>query len=182
MKANLDELIYIIPQYLPLKNFRKEAGKFIIELGAGESFKKLKLDYSSMEILKKFLSPHSISDILNSTQLDKNEVEKFCAHLINEKIIIQYQKVPDEYKRYDRHLQYYALNGLCPIKAQDTLKDLTITLIGVGGIGNWISLNLIGLGIKKIKLVDPDFIEESNLTRQVLFSEEDIGKSKVRVF
>ena len=46
----------------------------------------------------------------------------------------------------------------------------------MGGIGNWLSLNLIGLGLKKLRLIDPDLIEQSNLCRQILFSESDIGK------
>lgn len=181
MKTAQRESSYVIPHYLPLKNFCKIENKFIVELGAGESFKRLKLDYSSMNVLKKFLEPHSISDILKETDLPKDEIKKFCEHLIREKIIIEAKEIPDDYKRYDRHLQYYSLNGLCPIKAQEILKDVSITLVGVGGVGNWIALNLVGLGIKKIKLVDPDVIEKSNLTRQVLFSENDIGKFKVEV-
>lgn len=176
-----DEPTYIIPYYLPLKNFGKEGDKFIVELGGGESFKKLKLDSQSMEVLKNFLHPCSISEILMTTPLAKDDVKKFCEHLINEKILIEYKEIPENYKRYDRHLQYYALNGLCPIKAQEKLKELSIALVGTGGIGNWIALNLVGLGIKKIRLIDPDIIEESNLTRQVLFSENDIGKLKVDV-
>ncbi|WP_195155577.1 HesA/MoeB/ThiF family protein [Candidatus Protochlamydia phocaeensis] len=68
-----------------------------------------------------------------------------------------------------------------PIKTQDNLKKLSITLLGVGGIGNWIALNFVGMGIQKIRLVDPDIIEESNLTRQVLFGEKDVGKFKVEI-
>lgn len=181
MQITEKNTVYVIPHYLPLRDFRSLEGKFIIELGAGESFKRLKLDNSSMEILKFFFLPHSIPEILAKTHLPKEDVEKFCAHLISEKIIVEYKEVPDAYRRYDRHLQYYALHGLCPIKAQDALKNVSITLIGAGGIGNWIALNLVGLGLKKIRLIDPDIIEESNLTRQVLFSECDVGKLKVDV-
>jgi molybdopterin-synthase adenylyltransferase len=176
-----DELTYFIPNYLPLKDFQKEGEKFVIELGGGELFKKLKLDEIATKTLKKFLTPYKLSQIVTETDLEPDVVLKFCNHLINEKIIVPYKETPDDYKRYDRHLQYYGLNNLCPIKAQDTLKDITITLIGAGGIGNWIGLNLVGLGIKKIRLVDSDVIEKSNLTRQVMFSELDVGKLKVEV-
>jgi molybdopterin-synthase adenylyltransferase len=172
---------YIIPYYLPLKDFQNEENNFIVELGAGESFKRMKLDCISMKILKKFLQPCSLLEILNTMDLPKEDVIKFCEHLIKEKIIIEHKEIPDDYKRYDRHLQYYALNDLCPIKSQEKLKDVSVTLVGVGGIGNWIALNLVGLGIKKIRLVDPDIIEESNLSRQVLFTEDDIGKLKINV-
>ncbi len=181
MKITHNELFYIIPHYLPLKNFSKSNGKYIIELGAGETYKKLKLDSTSMEILKKFTQPHTISEIQAFSQHPKEMVKMFCERLINEKILVLYKEVPDNYKRYGRHLEYYALHDMCPISAQDKLKDISITLIGAGGIGNWISMNLVGLGIRKIRLVDPDLIEESNLTRQVLFSEKDVGKLKVDV-
>lgn len=176
-----DEIKYMIPEYHPLKNFQKVDDTFIIELGAGELYKRLKLDPLSLEIFKKFLHPHSLSEIQKEFNGSEEEVRKFCDILINEGLIIEYKNVPDEFKRYNRHMHYYALNSLCPIMAQEKLKNISIALVGMGGIGNWIALNLVGLGIKKLRLIDPDVIEESNLTRQVLFSEADVGKLKVDV-
>jgi adenylyltransferase/sulfurtransferase len=54
-------------------------------------------------------------------------------------------------------------------------------VIGVGGIGNPIVTQLTAMGIGKLKIVDRDVIEISNLHRQHLYTENDIGKVKVEV-
>lgn len=87
----------------------------------------------------------------------------------------------EEMERYARHFVYYSTftneNRYLP---QEKLKNTKVTLIGMGGIGNWVSLNLAAAGVGHIKGVDHDHVELSNLTRQILFSENDIGKKKVK--
>ena len=61
------------------------------------------------------------------------------------------------------------------------LKKFKVTLVGVGGIGCPLANYLICSGLKKIKIIDGDVIEKSNLNRQILFSNEDLGKKKVNV-
>jgi bacteriocin biosynthesis cyclodehydratase domain-containing protein len=73
------------------------------------------------------------------------------------------------------------MQGAVPEVVQERLSQARVALIGMGGIGNWVALNLIGSGLKELRLVDFDTIEETNLTRQILFSEKDIGKHKVVV-
>jgi molybdopterin-synthase adenylyltransferase len=175
------DCLYIIPHFLPVRNYEELDDRYILDLGADVTFKHLQLDSASMRVFKSFLSPISISKVAQETGIALEDIKNFCNHLLKERLLVEYQPIPDQYKRFDRHLNYYSLHGLNPIQAQDNLKNVSITLLGVGGIGNWVALNLVGLGIKKIRLVDPDIIEESNLTRQVLFTEEDIGKSKVEV-
>lgn len=175
------DTLYNIPIYLPLRDYREVDGKHIVDLGAGDTFKRLILDHTSFEVLKNFLYPHSISMVATEFGLMNEEILHFCTQLFEEGLLVRYQNIPEEYERFDRHLHYYSLNGMDSIKVQDFLKTISITFLGVGGIGNWIALNLVGLGIKKIRLVDPDIIEESNLTRQVLFSEKDVGKFKVDI-
>ena len=83
--------------------------------------------------------------------------------------------------RYSRHLMFYDLLSSDAASVQKKISESVITVIGVGGIGCWTSLNLACLGVGEIRLVDADIVEESNLTRQVLFSENDIGKRKVDI-
>jgi len=84
-----------------------------------------------------------------------------------------------ETSRYDRHHIYYSMFSKNPWHCQDRLKNSTVVLIGMGGIGSWITYCLAGAGIGTIIGVDHDGIELTNLTRQILYSEEDIGKTKV---
>ena len=61
---------------------------------------------------------------------------------------------------------------------QDRLKKSHVLCIGAGGLGCPVSQYLTAAGVGKITLVDGDFIELSNLQRQVLFDTDDIGQPK----
>lgn len=175
------EYLLTIPNYLPLRDYQVQGKYKILDLGAGKHYKRLQLDEKSFKVLKYFLLPNTPKTVAKEANLPLEDVLKFCNSLQNNGLLVKHQVVPNSYSRYSRHLQYYGLCGLDPKLTQEKLNNLKITLIGVGGIGNWMGLNLIGLGVKKFKLVDPDIIEESNLPRQVLFSESDLGEFKVNV-
>ena len=79
-----------------------------------------------------------------------------------------------EFSRYTRHIQLsdFGVNG------QRKLKAARVLIVGCGGLGAPVSLYLAGAGVGHITLVDGDNVELSNLQRQVIFSEADIGQSK----
>ena len=60
---------------------------------------------------------------------------------------------------------------------QKDFKEESALVIGLGGIGSWIALNLALLGVGTLVLVDPDTIEASNLNR-TLYKLSDIGRKK----
>lgn len=62
---------------------------------------------------------------------------------------------------------------------QDIVSNLTCLVLGVGGLGSTISMDLCRLGVKKIMLVDMDVVETHNLNRQILYNKSHVGKSKV---
>lgn len=62
-----------------------------------------------------------------------------------------------------------------------SLKGKSCCLIGCGGLGTNIAVHLAGAGIGKLVLCDFDKIESSNLNRQFLYSQNDIGKEKCLV-
>jgi ubiquitin-activating enzyme E1 C len=61
---------------------------------------------------------------------------------------------------------------------QDAVSDSTVLVAGIGALGCELAKNLALAGIGRLVLVDMDTIEMSNLSRQMLFQEEDIGKGK----
>ena len=62
---------------------------------------------------------------------------------------------------------------------QDKVKEQTVLLLGVGGLGSVVMMNVLRLGIKKLFIVDYDVVDVHNLNRQFMFGLEDVGKSKV---
>ncbi len=64
---------------------------------------------------------------------------------------------------------------------QEQISHSSVAVIGVGALGSIVATNLTMIGVKRIFLIDPDIIEISNLTRQLLFSEENIGEAKVKI-
>lgn len=67
------------------------------------------------------------------------------------------------------------------LERQLKLNKARILVIGAGALGTSITTNLTGAGIGNIGIVDNDRIEISNLHRQFLYTEQDVGQSKVEV-
>lgn len=63
-------------------------------------------------------------------------------------------------------------------EGQRKLKRAKVLIVGVGGLGSPIALYLAGAGVGCIGLMDDDVVSISNLQRQVLYSENELGKSK----
>lgn len=51
-------------------------------------------------------------------------------------------------------------------------------ILGIGGLGSVVMMNLLRLGIKKLIIIDYDIVDIHNLNRQIMFSVEDVGKPK----
>ena len=79
-----------------------------------------------------------------------------------------------------RYISHHNLEGFGQ-DGQKKLSNSSILLIGVGGLGSAASLYLTVSGIRKLTLVDFDSVDESNLSRQILFQKEDIGMNKAIV-
>ena len=79
-----------------------------------------------------------------------------------------------EFSRYTRHIQL----GDIGVDGQRKLKSAHVLIVGCGGLGAPVSLYLAAAGVGQLTLVDGDHVELSNLQRQVIFTEADIGLSK----
>jgi molybdopterin/thiamine biosynthesis adenylyltransferase len=79
-----------------------------------------------------------------------------------------------EIERYARHLVLREVGG----PGQQKLKAARALIVGAGGLGSPAALYLAAAGIGTLILVDPDAVDLSNLQRQVLYAEADIGRPK----
>ena len=86
------------------------------------------------------------------------------------------QLTASELARYARHIAIpeFGLEG------QKKLKNSKVLVIGSGGLGSPVLLYLAAAGVGTIGIVDFDIVDDSNLQRQVLFTVDDVGKSKAR--
>ena len=84
---------------------------------------------------------------------------------------------PDELARYGRHLALpeFGLEG------QQRLKAAKVAIVGLGGLGSPAALYLAAAGVGTLGLIDGDRVDASNLQRQVLYDDTDVGLSKVEV-
>lgn len=80
-------------------------------------------------------------------------------------------------QRYSRQIMLEEIG----FTGMEKLRKTTVCVVGVGGIGNPVTTMLSAMGVGKLRIIDRDVIEISNLHRQHLYNEDDIGKVKVEV-
>ena len=80
-----------------------------------------------------------------------------------------------EVERYARHLVLREVGG----PGQQKLKAGSALIVGAGGLGAPAALYLAAAGVGRLTLVDPDVVDASNLQRQVIYSQDDVGRPKV---
>jgi adenylyltransferase/sulfurtransferase len=81
----------------------------------------------------------------------------------------------DDLTRYARHIVLKEIGGA----GQQRLRDATVAVVGAGGIGSPVIQYLAAAGIGRLRVIDDDRVELSNLQRQTLFGTPDIGLPKV---
>src|SRR5271156_52336 len=72
--------------------------------------------------------------------------------------------------RYSRQMRFYGMGEA----GQKKLLESRVTLCGVGALGTVLANALVRAGVGFVRIVDRDFVETSNLQRQVLFDESDV--------
>lgn len=83
----------------------------------------------------------------------------------------------DELARYARHLNLPEIG----LAGQQKLKAAKVLVVGAGGLGSPLLLYLAAAGVGTIGIAEFDKVDASNLQRQVLFGQNDVGQSKAHV-
>jgi molybdopterin-synthase adenylyltransferase len=90
----------------------------------------------------------------------------------------------EEKIRYDRQMLLFQVTGGSYHEAfgfQDRLKKAKVGLIGIGGVGSYAFYGLAAMGVGTLKACDFDKVELTNLSRQILYTQKDLGRSKIEV-
>lgn len=141
------------------------------------------LEHSLLNIDKKI--PGYLAIFLNGVKINHSELKEIILN-DNDNLSIIPPLAGGEINTLDRGLSYerytkqILLNNF-GITGQKKIENSKVLIIGAGGLGNPILLYLSISGVGQIGIVDGDKIEITNLARQFLYSEEDLGLSKSEV-
>ncbi|WP_067901914.1 ThiF family adenylyltransferase [Nocardia vaccinii] len=135
-----------------------------------------------IELLDKLSDPTSVAQAVDFIKsrgaLSDGGAEDLLGQLEGSGVIGE--PIPSD-GRYARHLLYFDMIGVDCVSAQERLRNATIGVVGTGGIGTNVAMVLAAAGVGRLVITDGDTIELSNLTRQFLYTESDIGIRKVEV-
>ncbi|WP_018175340.1 MULTISPECIES: molybdopterin-synthase adenylyltransferase MoeB [unclassified Thioalkalivibrio] len=80
-----------------------------------------------------------------------------------------------ELLRYSRQIMLPGVG----VEGQQRLQEAHAVIMGLGGLGSPVAAYLAAAGVGRLTLVDPDHVEVTNLQRQILHTDADIGRDKV---
>ena len=81
----------------------------------------------------------------------------------------------DFHERYSRHLRLPEIGA----RGQRRLEAANVVVVGAGGLGSPAAFYLAAAGVGQLRLIDDDVVDRSNLQRQILHTDADIGVAKV---
>jgi bacteriocin biosynthesis cyclodehydratase domain-containing protein len=137
-----------------------------------------------------------VADLIGCLCSDEESVQQVCGALLTlreERLLSKVSSPveqptrlsPEQVRHYDRQIRFFQdladsdLVGCDEgITAQERLSSASVLICGLGGLGNVVASSLAAAGVGTLVLCDDDVVEASNLTRQVMFSTDDIGRGK----
>ena len=83
----------------------------------------------------------------------------------------------DELERYARHIVLPQVGGI----GQRRLKSASVAIVGAGGVGSAVIPALAGAGIARLTIIDDDVVDRTNLQRQPIFRDDQVGQPKAEL-
>ena len=147
-----------------------------------------KLDNSVIDALNLLFEDSNLVESMRPLTSENMEVFKDLVEILLEKKILEYKSDVPSYsgfERFDRQILYFSsalkMDHKQAIKCQKKLQNSKVLICGLGGVGGYVFRTLAAMGINNINIVDFDIVEEPNISRQILYDYNDLGKSKVEV-
>lgn len=117
--------------------------------------------------------------------LGSHSLQQLLSKLISYDALLRTDKpigLQDTGSQYDRQIRYFeafATNERSSSAMNESLQKRRVVIVGLGGYGTWLAMMAARMGIRHIIGIDFDHVALSNLNRQVLFTQQDIGRPKV---
>jgi len=161
-----------------------EGDLYLLRPSAGNDIRIDKPDEEERRLLAALDGEHTLEQLHD--EFGAETVEEVLAKMGELEVIedaADYDRLqPGEVARLDRQLRYFsdiASGGLTAALCQERLREAKVAVLGVGGLGGWSAWALACTGVGEMWLIDGDRVEISNLNRQILYTEADLGLLKV---
>jgi sulfur-carrier protein adenylyltransferase/sulfurtransferase len=150
------------------KNYRQLRNHLYNEEGQLRSYVNIYVNDEDVRYLQKDRTPVKDGDVISIIPSIAGGSNTYTEQ-------VQVKLSNDEMRRYSRHLIMPEVG----VEGQKRLKAGSVLLIGAGGLGSPAGMYLAAAGVGRIGIVDFDVVDESNLQRQILYTSEQIGTSKL---
>jgi bacteriocin biosynthesis cyclodehydratase domain-containing protein len=161
-----------------------EGDVYLLRPSSGNDIRIEKPDDGERRLLATIDGEHTLEQL--QEEFGRAEVEDVISQLRDLEVVEDAaddeRLVPGELERFDRQLRYFSDiggNDLTPSQCQERLREAKVAVLGVGGLGGWSAWALACTGVGEMWLIDGDVVEISNLNRQILYTEADLGLPKV---
>jgi adenylyltransferase/sulfurtransferase len=174
-------------QYTDNQDTLESGGQTIAEVlkNLTTQYPKLKKHlYSDDERLRNFVNIYINEDDIRSLEKEKTTVKDGDVISIIPSVAGGMQVIGSvehvnlssaEISRYSRHI----LMPEVGVTGQKKLKQASALIVGLGGLGSPLAMYLAAAGIGRLGLVDHDVVDKTNLQRQIIYSEDQVGQSKL---
>ena len=137
-----------------------------------------------VDVLLQFDGLHTIEEIAYKNNIDINILSQLVTYLNTKFVLIEEDELYPENLIKNKYRIINFLEDFCfktsdVIQKIENLKQKQVLIVGLGAVGTWIADILARNGVENFILMDNDIVDISNLHRQHMYFEEDIGKFKV---
>lgn len=147
-----------------------------------------------LKILKEYLNENDydivFENINDESYISRSEYKDIIEMLVDNNILKKCENIKTNLSDYHKEKysrQISSLNSLMNISLekamnlQQNINNSKVCIVGLGGTGSYLAISLACISVEEMILVDFDTIDLSNTSRQVLYTENDLGKNKLEV-
>lgn len=144
--------------------------------------------YSVCNIMDGHLCINDIKEKVSAKYVDESQYIDKLLSIMDKELLLEDKSFsetssldPISNKRWSKNVEFFG--AFCDLSMdkyaiQDKINKQKVLILGLGGVGSNVLLNLAGLGIKTFHLVDFDVVDISNLNRQIIYKSNDLGSLK----